>query len=355
MWRTVLKILPALVIVWGIVTSIVMVDESEFVIVERLGRINAVYDTADSRGLHFKAPWPIDMARRFDARIQLFDPPGRELLTTDRKNITVDPFVCWRIAASTDNALPWTDRPVVRFFRSLSNSASAEARLDSQLRSALTAEVGQIELDQLLQVADSTSGPDNQIGEMESLSTRLLDQMRNGMKDQMGLEVVDARIKRINFPIGNQQSVFERMKSERRIIADRYRSAGLAENQTIKSRADLQYNEIIARASGTADKIRGEGEAESIRLLSKAHSRDPEFYEMMSTLDSYKSILGERTTLVLSASSHLFRLLTNGLPETKPESVEPQQKVSGQDPVDVTDVTDAAVVPDSSAGRKSTP
>jgi len=337
MWRRVLKTLPVFLLLWVAATSFVMVDESEFVIVERLGRINAVYDTVDSRGLHFKAPWPVDSTRRFDARTQLFDPPGRELFTRDRKNITVDPFVCWRIAESTDPSVAWSDRPVVRFFRSLSNRAGAETRIDSQLRSMLTAEVGQIELDQLLQVADSTTGPDNEAGELEQLSERLQRQLGRHTREEMGLEIVDARIKRINFPIGNQQAVFERMKSERRKIADRYRSAGLAENQVIKSRADRQYNEIMARAKGSAEQIRGEAEAESIRLLSQAHARDPEFYEMMRTLDSYKSILGERTTLVLSASSNLFRLLTKGLPTEAGFTPARKTPDSKADPIDVTE------------------
>lgn len=338
MQRRALKTLSVIVLLWAVATSFVMVNESEFVIVERLGRINGVYDTADSRGLHFKAPWPIDIARRFDSRIQLFDPPGRELFTRDRKNMTVDPFVCWRIPPSSDNSTEWNDRPVVRFFRSLSTLTSAESRIDSQLRSVMTSEVGQIELDQLLKVTDSSAGPDDEIGELELLSTRMLDQLRKGSREQLGLEIVDARIKRINFPVGNQHAVFERMKSERRKIADRYRSSGMAENQVIKSRADRQYNAIMAQAKGTAEKIRGEGEAESIRLLSSAHARDPEFYEMMRTLDSYKSILGERTTLVLSASSNLFRLLTNGLPEFK--NTPSKKETPNQSPVDVTDSTE---------------
>jgi membrane protease subunit HflC len=340
MWRRALKTLPVLLLLWVATTSFVMVDECQFVIVERLGRINAVYDTADSRGLHFKAPWPIDTTRQFDARTQLFDPPGRELFTRDHKNITFDPFVCWRIAGSNDQSTAFEDRPVVRFFRSLSDRAGAEARLDSQLRSMLTAEVGQIELDQLLHVEDSTAGPGREPGELEKLSGRLQQQLGRHTRDDMGLEIVDARIKRINFPVGNQRAVFERMKSERRKIADRYRSAGLAENQVIKSRADRQYNEIMARAQGSAQRIRGEAEAESIRLLSQAHARDPEFYEMMRTLDSYKSILGERTTLVLSASSNLFRLLTKGIPGGSESTPVPKTLDSKSDPIDVTDTTE---------------
>ncbi|MDB4614710.1 protease modulator HflC [bacterium] len=340
MWRKVLKFSFIAMVLVAAYTSIVMVDESEAVIVERFGRITAVYDTAELRGLHFKAPWPVDVVRRFDRRVRVFDPPGRELFTSDRKNVTVDPFVCWKIAEPSADTTAINDRPVVRFFRSLSNSANAEARIDSQLRSVLTTEFGGVELDGLLNVTDSTTGPQDGAGSIERLSTAIRSGLADEIRADMGLQIVDARIKRINFPMGNQQAVFERMKSERRKIADRYRSAGLAENQVIKSTADRQYNELIARAKGTAEQIRGEAEAKAIQLLSEAHARDPEFYEIMRTLDSYKAILGQRTTLVLSASGKLFQLLTNGLPD---EQQQPHQQPvptgTAPKPIDVTDAT----------------
>ena len=110
------------------------------------------------------------------------------------------------------------------------------------------------------------------------------------------------------------------MKSERRKIADRYRSAGLAENTVIKSYADRQYNEILARANADAERIRGKAEAEAITILNAAHAQDPEFYRVIRTLDSYRTILNERTTLVLSASSNLLKMLTEGIPEILPAS-----------------------------------
>src|SRR6185369_3411532 len=100
-------------------TSVVFVDETEFVLVETLGRIVAVYDRTDvkdgDRGLHFKLPWPVAMVRRFDRRQQLFDPPGREMFTRDKKNITVSSYVCWKIAEPpAGKELPLADRPVVK-------------------------------------------------------------------------------------------------------------------------------------------------------------------------------------------------------------------------------------------------
>lgn len=303
-------------------STVVFVDETEYVTIERFGHIVAVYDRAEDRGLHFKLPWPVSTVRRFDRRAQLFDPPGREMFTRDKKNITVDAFVCWKIAepqAADSTAVG--ERPVVRFYRSLGSLDVAEARLESRIRSILSTHIGQVELSSLLSVADSESGPDSsEPGLLERISDAVRKEVFQrpeedaSIRDRLGIEIVDVRIKRINFPLGNQQAVFERMKSERRKIADRYRSAGMAENTVIKSQADRQYAEILAKAEADAERIRGAAEAEAISILNRAHAQDPEFYRVVRTLDTYRKILNERTTLVLSASSNLLKMLSEGLP-----------------------------------------
>ena len=155
---------------------------------------------------------------------------------------------------------------------------------------------------------------------LETLSREIREQLQQGradgepLLDRLGIEIVDVRVKRINFPLGNQQAVFERMKSERQKIADRYRSAGLAESTVIRSHADRQSAELIAKADADAERIRGEAEAESTAILNQAHAADPEFYRTMRTLDAYRTILNDKTTLVLSASSSLLKMLTEGVP-----------------------------------------
>jgi len=329
-WRTPLIAVAVLGGLSLAASSIVMVDETEFVIVERLGHITTVYDAAEDPGLHFKLPWPVDNVRRFDRRMRLFDPPGREMFTRDKKNIIVDAYVCWRIAAPqpTDSATNATTgsqaaaHPVVRFFRSLGSGDVAESRLNSRIRSILNTQIGQVNLGSLLDVADSQGGPAaGGPGLLERLSQDIWREVNQradesqSVTEQLGIEVVDVRIKRINLPLGNQQAVFERMKSERRKIADRYRSAGMAENTVIKSTADRQYQEVLARARADAERIRGDAEAQAVAILNAAHARDPEFYKVMRNLDSYRKIINDRTTLVLSASSPVFQLLIEGLPQ----------------------------------------
>lgn len=296
-------------------TSIVFVDESEVVVVERLGTITAVLDQPAQRGLNFKLPWPIGTTRRFDRRILLFDPPGREVFTRDRKNVTVDAYVCWKIAESP-GAKSLDTRPAVRFFRSLGNSTTAQARLETRVRSAIASRLAQVELSDLMAVTDPESQTTAEVS-LASLARDLLADVRQrsdekqSVTDRLGIEVVDVRIKRINFPLGNQQAVFERMKSERQKIADGYRSAGLAQNTVIRSQADRQYAEIMSKADAEAERIRGEAEAEALAILNAAHARDPEFYRTMRTLDAYQDIFNEKTTLVLSTSSSLLKDLVD--------------------------------------------
>jgi len=335
-------------------TAIVFVDETEVVLLERLGKVVAVLDHPDDRGLNVKLPWPLGTARRFDRRTQLFDPLGREVFTRDRKNVTIDAYVCWKIAEPTaDSEL--LDRPAVRFFRSLGTNETAEARLETRVRSSLASRIAMVELGDLLSVSDSESPPkDSTEMSLDLVSQQLLDDVRqrpdeeSSVLERLGIEIVDVRIKRINFPRGNQQAVFERMKSERQKIAGRYRSAGLAQNAVIRSQADRQYNEIISRAEAEAERIRGTGEAEALAVLNEAHARDPEFYQTLRTLDSYKSIINEKTTLVLSASSSLLKLLVDGVPAARAatSTASPTTNTEG---ADVTPSSDAASASDNAA------
>lgn len=318
-------------------TSAVFVDETEIVLVETLGRISAVYDRADAaagdRGLHLKLPWPVATVRRFDRRQQLFDPPGREMFTRDKKNITISSYLCWKIADPPAGDSPPAERPAVRFFRGLGSIETAQARLDARVRSALEVEVGRVELTELLHVGSPDGGPQGD-SPLRRIAARALAQLTRqdgaeSLGERLGIELVDLRIKRINLPDGNRMAVYERMRTERERIAERYRSAGLAERTRIESQARRQSDELLARAEADAERIRGEGEAEAIAILNEAHARDPEFYEFQRTLATYGKVLSERTTLVLSSGSRLFKLLSDGVPAPEHKEAPPDRNPAG--------------------------
>ncbi len=313
-------------------TMVVFVDETEHVLIERLGRIVAVYDRTPDRGLHFKAPWPIDTVRRFDRRLQLFTPPGREVFTRDRKNLIVEAFVCWQIADGPDTAeTDLTTRPVVQFFRSLGSNEVAEARLGSRLQSILTTQLGQLSLTDLVHAEESITAPPQTPTRLAKLADVLRKEVVQrpeeaaAWTERLGLDIVDIRIHRLQLPAANQHAVYERMRSERQKMAERYRSAGLAESTLIRSQADRQAGEILARAQAEADKIRGTGEAEALRTLNEAYAKDPEFAQRIQALDAYREMISEKTTLVFSTDNPLWRWLSEGIAppsaptaETKP-------------------------------------
>lgn len=330
-------------------TSILFVDETEFVIVARFGRIVSVYDQPDQRGLQFKLPWPVDTVRRFDRRLQLLSPAGREAFTHDRKNVTVEAYVLWRVSDGDGNNAE--SHPVVRFYRSLGSIDVAEARLSSRLQSIMTEQIGRSELTELLGAADSEAAPTASPGALEKVSAQIRRELiqradeTDSLQDRQGIEIVDVRIRRLNLPAGNMRAVFERMRSERQKIAERYRSAGLAENRMIRSQADRQAGELLAKANAEAERIRGDGDADAIRILNEAHSRDPQFAATLQTLEAYKQILNERTTLVLSASNSLLKLLVDGIPV----NLSPSQGAADKEPSAV----QPANTPASSAAENS--
>lgn len=321
-WRVVGQIAAVALLIALAVGSVVFVDETELVIVERFGVITAVYDQVDlarsDRGLHFKLPWPIETVRRFDRRLQLFDPRGREMFTRDRKNIVVDTYLCWRIASSSTGSV--ADRPVVKFYRGLGTIPTTEARLDTRVRAVLSAEMGRLALSDLLVSTDSEAGPQGD-SPLADLTKRVHGQVRQqadekeSLTSRLGIEIVDIGIQRINLPEGNLFAVYERMRKERDKIAQRYRSAGEAEKLVIESQAKRRSAEILAKANTESARIRSAGEAEALRIRNTAHARDPEFYAWLRNLESYQKVLTNQTTLVLSASSPFLRLLIEGIPQ----------------------------------------
>lgn len=330
--RSVWVWLMAILVLMLVPTLFLFVDETELVLVERFGRITAVYDQAESRGLHFKLPWPVETVRRFDRRLQLLSPAGREAFTRDRKNVTVEAYVCWRIASGEATGL--LNRPVVRFFQGLQSFEVADARLASRLQSILTEQIGRSELSELLSATNSESGPDTGASPLARIADEIRRELQqrsdesNSLLERLGVEIVDVRIRRLNLPAGNMQAVFERMRSERQKIAERYRSAGLAESRLIRSQADRQAGELLAKANADAERIRGEGEATAIHILNEVHAKDPEFADFLQTLEAYSQILNDRTTLVLSGSNSLLKILMQGVPalNSSPKSMNTDTK-----------------------------
>lgn len=277
-----------------VASSIVIVDETEATIVTEFGRIVRVFDGPDGPGLHFKWPW--QSTRAIDRRLRVFDPPPREVITGDKHNLEVGSYVVWRV-----------DDPV-RFIQSGGSVDGAEARLEERVSASLSNAVGR-------RVLASLASTDPKVWALDTLSKDVVSAVAPRARDELGVEVVDVRLRRFNHPVEVRPAVFELIRSERRKVAAALRAEGEAEYQTIISRAERERDTTLAQAEAESERLRGQADAEAARIANDAHSRDPRFYEFLRTLEAYKSILDDKSTVVLSSGSPLLRLLTQGPPD----------------------------------------
>jgi modulator of FtsH protease HflC len=264
------------------------VRETEFVLVTQFGRPVRTIATA---GLHMK--WFFQNNLYFDKRLRIYNPRPSEFLTQDKKNIVIENYVAWRIQNPE------------RFVQTVGDPTAAEMRLHDIIWSGLSAALGTHDMESIV----STSSDRVKAGEMLDKLTDLTDR---AALEQYGIEVLDVRIKRLNLPEQNKQSVYGRMRAERERIARQYRAEGEEQALSIRADADKQKEEILSVAYKDAEKVRGEGDAESTRIYSAAYTRNPRFYKLLRTLESYKKILDDKTTAILSSDSELLKVLTRG-------------------------------------------
>jgi membrane protease subunit HflC len=285
------KYLPAaaalvlLVLAW---LTFLPVKETEFVLITQFGQpISTITDA----GLHVK--WPFQSATYFDRRLRVYNPRPSEFLTRDKKNIVVESYVAWQI------------RDPNRFLQTVGDPVAAEMRLHDIIWSGLSAALGTHDLDSLVSTNISSVQTADLLDQLTALADR-------AALAQYGVEVIDVRIKRLNLPEQNKQSVYARMRAERERIARQYRAEGEEQALSIRADADRQKEEILSAAYKQAEKIRGEGDAESTRIYGRAYSKNPRFYKLLRTLESYKKILDDKTTAIMSSDSELLKILMHG-------------------------------------------
>jgi len=262
--------------------------ETEFALITQFGR---PVRTVVNAGLHVK--WPFQSILRFDRRLRVYNPRPSEFLTRDKKNLVIENYVAWRI-----------DDPD-RFVKSVGDTDSAEMRLHDIIWSGLSAALGTLDLESLV----SASADKVQAAAMLDMLTTHADLKA---LEQYGIRVVDVRIKRLNLPEQNKQSVFARMRAERGRIAMQYRAEGEEQALVIRANADREKEAILSAAYKDAETIRGEGDAQATRIYGEAYSKNPHFYKLVRTLESYKKVLDDKTTIILNSDSALLKVLTQG-------------------------------------------
>ena len=259
------------------------VDQRQYAIVFRLGEIVSV---KKEPGLYFKMPL-VENVRYFEKRIVTLDwvEPDR-FITSEKKNVLVDSFVKWRIVD-----------PSKYYVSVRGDEAQAEARLSQVVNDGLRAEFGK------RTIHDVISGERSKI--MDILRTKADHDAR-----QMGIQVLDVRLKRVDLPQEVSDSVFQRMEAERKRVANDLRSQGAGAAEKIRADADKQKEVIIAEAFREAQRIKGEGDARASEIYAAAYNRNPEFYAFYRSLEAYRNSLRSKSdVLVLDPSSEFFKYL----------------------------------------------
>lgn len=300
--------------------SVFFVDQTEYAVVTQFGEPVQFRSAA---GLGFK--WPFQSVWRFDRRLHVHAPPGREMLTEDKENLNVEWYACWRIAGQAppessdrptreaDAATPDVQRHVQQFLQSVGTVETANRRLEERIQSAIAAELGHVRMDQIVSLEPSG------VRLPEALS-QVAARLRDAVLAEYGIELIDVRVRRFNYPESVKPAVFAEIRSERMRVAEQYRAEGRSQAARLRSLAELHRDQVLSQARREAARVRGEGEAKAMETANAAHRQDPEFYELLKTLEAVKAVLDDQTTVVLSTDSPLLRLLTRGLPppgETK--------------------------------------
>lgn len=309
-------LLVAIILVVGgwACTCLFVVDQTEFAIVKRFGD---PVETCVKPGLRVKWPWPIDTVVRLDNRLMVLEnprptEPAKEYLTQDEqagigKNVMVTTYTCWRIKPDADS--------VLTFLETMGNRVNAEARLGDVVVSELGAALGRNDFSVLISTDPAQRG-------WPEFTEAIRDRCRQRVENDYGIEIVDVRIQRLNFPDQNRRNVFDRMRAERQTIASRYRSEGEERATGIRARANREKEEILAEANKQAEITRGRADAEAARVYAEAYSQDPEFYEFLRTLEAYERSLDEKTVAILSANSEFLQLLNRAVDSDRNTAVE---------------------------------
>lgn len=280
------KFLIALIVIVLLIllTGIFTIDEKEQVVILQFGK---PVRTIQTPGLHLKIPYPIQELVVFDDRLLEYDSPPEEVLSRDKKTLIVDNYVRWRIVA-----------PLL-FLQTVQAIPTALTRLDDIVYSELRRELGTHDMSEI-------------ITENRELIMEVVTHKSNEATATYGIEVIDVRIRRVDLPPENEASIYARMDAERKRQANKFRSEGEEAAKKIRAVTDKDRTIILAEAYKQSEEIRGIGDAKAIEIYAGAYSADPDFYEYVRTLEALKTILDDKTTVVLPADSKLFKLLVTG-------------------------------------------
>ena len=268
-----------------IFTNVFIVKQGEYKVVRQFGEVVRI---VDEPGLNYKIPF-VQSVTTLPKYQMTYDVLQAEINTKDKKRILIDNYAIWRIE---------DPKKMISNARTVEG---AESKMEEFIYSVVRSELGKLDYDEIINDEKSSRG---------SLNDQVTQRVNELLTyDNYGITVTDVRMKRTDLPEENELSVFTRMISERQSKAQEYLSMGDAQKNIIIAQTDREVKEVLAKASADAETIRGEGEGEAAKVYNQTFSKDPEFYSMFRTLESYKKTINGETVIVLPSDSPYARLL----------------------------------------------
>tara|TARA_R110001583_G_scaffold7158_1_gene35550 strand:- start:109 stop:996 length:888 start_codon:yes stop_codon:yes gene_type:complete len=275
-----------------IVSSVFVIYEGQRGIVFEFSKIKRDSSTDEMMvfdpGLHFKIPF-IQSVKKLDARIQTLDEPADRFVTSEKKDLIVDSFAKWRIVDFS-----------TYYLRTSGSIDNARALLKQKVNNGLRTEFGTRTIKEIVS------------GDRDSIMAQALESARSSRED-LGIEVIDVRIKAINLPTEISNSIYERMRAERTAVAKEHRSKGKEQAEIIRATIDAKVTIMLAEAQKDAFTTRGEGDALAAKIYSDSYTKDAEFYGFIRSLEAYeKSFNSKNDIMVVKPDSDFFRYLKDG-------------------------------------------
>lgn len=259
-------VLSALVAIF-LLLSLFVVDETQRSIILRLGNIQTDSEgkvRVLEPGLHFKVPF-VETVVHFDKRIRTYSRQGTRIPTIEKKDAIIDIFVKWRIV------------DFGKYLEATRGVASVDTLIKQRAEKSLRAEIGRRKLNDIVS------------HDREIIMTSITEDMNQTAQEELGIEIIDARIKKVDLPNEVSDAIFGLMRTERKRIAAEHRARGRSEAEAIRANADAKFTVILAEADQKSKEIRGRGDAKAANIYENAYSEDPEFFRFYRSLEAYRN------------------------------------------------------------------
>lgn len=286
------NLLAVIIVIIGVLlySSLFVVYEGTRAIKITFGKVEAASDGTAmvyEPGLHWKIP-VFDRVQPLDARIQTLDERADRFVTSEKEDLIVDSYVKWKI------------EDFGRYYLSTGgNKVQAESLLKQKVNNGLRSEFGTRTIQQIVS------------GERSELMDSAMSQA-SGSSDELGIRIIDVRVKQINLPIEISNSIFDRMRAERAAAAREYRSEGKEQGEIIKANIDARVEIMLADAERNARQLKGEGDAQAAQIYAQTYNKNPEFYSFLRSMDAYRnSFNSKQDVLVVEPDSDFFRYLNS--------------------------------------------